>query len=49
LRKRLGLKDKEEVSKALKDSFAYCAEALKGMDDQKSGGDQQRAVSVIEC
>jgi hypothetical protein len=29
------LKDKAEVAKALKDSFAYCAEALKATDDQK--------------
>ena len=29
------LKDKAEVSKALKDSFAYCAAALAGIDDQK--------------
>ena len=30
------LKGKEEVSKALKDSFAYCAEALQNFDDQKA-------------
>lgn len=29
------LKDKAEVSKALKDSFAYCASALEGLTDQK--------------
>jgi hypothetical protein len=29
------LKGKAEVSKALKDSFAYCAAALESMDDQK--------------
>jgi hypothetical protein len=29
------LKDKAAVSKALKDSFAYCAAALEGIDDQK--------------
>jgi len=29
-------KDKAEVSKALKDSFAYCADALQSMDDQKA-------------
>jgi len=29
------LKDKAEVSKALKDSFAYCASALESIDDQK--------------
>jgi hypothetical protein len=35
-KKAAALKDKEEVSKALKDSFAYCADALKGMNDQKA-------------
>ena len=29
------LKDKPEISKALKDSFAYCAAALETLDDQK--------------
>src|SRR5437762_561823 len=29
------LKEKAEVAKALKDSFAYCAEALEKIDDQK--------------
>ncbi len=29
------LKDKAAVSKALKDSFAYCAAAFEGIDDQK--------------
>jgi hypothetical protein len=31
------LKEKAEVSKALKDSFAYCADALQNMTDQKAG------------
>jgi hypothetical protein len=31
----LNLKEKAEVSKALKDSFAYCAAALENIDDQK--------------
>jgi uncharacterized damage-inducible protein DinB len=30
------LKEKAEVSKALKDSFAYCAEALQSTTDQKA-------------
>ena len=30
------LKEKAEVGKALKDSFAYCAEALQNMTDQKA-------------
>ncbi len=29
------LKDKADISKALKDSFGYCATALEGVDDQK--------------
>jgi hypothetical protein len=29
------LKEKAEVTKALKESFAYCADALKKVDDQK--------------
>src|SRR5947209_4169656 len=33
-RQAASLKQKAEVSKALKDSFAYCAEALQTMDDQ---------------
>ncbi len=36
-RQAASLKEKAEVSKALKDSFAYCAEALKAMDDRKAG------------
>jgi uncharacterized damage-inducible protein DinB len=30
------LKEKDEVRMALKDSFAYCADALEKMDDQKA-------------
>src|SRR5438045_8533217 len=30
------LKQKAEVAKALKESFEYCAEALKNVDDQKA-------------
>src|SRR5438874_677933 len=30
------LKEKDEVSKALKDSLAYCAAAFEKMDDQKA-------------
>ncbi|MBI3667232.1 MAG: DinB family protein [Acidobacteria bacterium] len=30
------LKTKTEISQALKESFAYCAEVLKGMNDQKA-------------
>jgi len=35
-RQAAGLTDKAEVNRALKDSFAYCEEALKAMDDQKA-------------
>ena len=35
-RQAAGLKEKAEVSKALKDSFAYCVDALQAMDDQKA-------------
>jgi hypothetical protein len=34
-KKAATLKEKQEVGKAMKDSFAYCAEARKGMDDQR--------------
>lgn len=35
-RQAASLKEKAEVSKALKDSFAYCAAALETLDDQKA-------------
>jgi DinB family protein len=35
-RRAASLKEKAEVSKELKASFAYCAEALQSMDDQKA-------------
>src|SRR5262245_56687732 len=35
-RQAAGLKDKAEVSKALTDSFTYCADALAKMDDSKA-------------
>jgi uncharacterized damage-inducible protein DinB len=35
-RQAASLKEKAEVSKALKESFAYCADALQAMDDQKA-------------
>jgi len=34
-KKVAGLKEKAEVSQALKDSFAYCAAALEAVDEQK--------------
>jgi hypothetical protein len=41
------LKDKAEVSKALKDSFAYCAAAMEGMDDQKVVSTPQIATAFL--
>jgi hypothetical protein len=41
------LKEKAEVSKALKDSFAYCTDALKGMDDQKAGSSDKVSYAFL--
>jgi len=41
------LKNKDEVSKALKDSFAYCAAALDTMDDQKVLASPQIATAFL--
>lgn len=41
------LKDKSEVSKALKDSFVYCAAALAAEDDQKVIASQQTANAFL--
>jgi len=41
------LKDKAEVSKALKDSFAYCAAALDGITDQKVSSSPQMAIAFL--
>jgi len=42
-----GLKDKAEVSQALKDSFAYCAAALEGIDDQKVLASPQTTYALL--
>jgi uncharacterized damage-inducible protein DinB len=42
-----GLKDKAEVSQALKDSFAYCAAALEGIDDQKVLASPQMTYALL--
>jgi hypothetical protein len=42
-----GLKDKADVSQALKDSFAYCASALEGIDDQKVLASPQLTYSLL--
>jgi len=41
------LKDKAEVSQALKDSFAYCAAALEGTDDQKVLASPQTTYALL--
>jgi uncharacterized damage-inducible protein DinB len=41
------LKTKDEVSKALKDSFAYCAAALDGMTDEKVSSSPQMSVAFL--
>jgi hypothetical protein len=46
-RQAAGLKEKAEVSKALKDSFAYCADALQSMDDQKATSSPQMSVAFL--
>jgi hypothetical protein len=42
------LTDKAAVSQALKDSFAYCAEALKGLDDQKVLATPQMTNALLQ-
>src|ERR1039457_4709560 len=46
-KKVAGLKDKAEVSQALKDSFTYCAAALEGIDDQKVLASPQMTYSLL--
>src|SRR5579883_882620 len=46
-KKLAGLKDKAEVSKALKDSFSYCAAALENMNDQKAISSQQISTAFL--
>ncbi len=46
-KKAPGLKDKAEVSQALKDSFGYCAAALDGIDDQKVLASPQMTYSLL--
>lgn len=41
------LKDKDAVSKALKDSFAYCAAAIEAADDQKILASPQTTYSFL--
>jgi hypothetical protein len=46
-KKVAGLKDKAEVSQALKDSFAYCAAALDAVDDQKVLASKQMTYALL--
>lgn len=46
-KKVAGLKDKAEVSQALKDSLGYCAAALDGIDDQKVLASPQLTYSLL--
>ena len=46
-KKVAGLKDKAEVSQALKESFAYCASALEGIDDQKVLASPQMTYALL--
>ena len=41
------LREKAEVSKALKDSFAYCADALANMTDQKATSSAKVSVAFL--
>lgn len=46
-RQAAGLKGRADVSKALKDSFAYCSEALRAMDDQKAIASDQASYAFL--
>lgn len=41
------LKTKAEIVRALKDSYQYCADAVKGMDDQKALAQVRPIMSLI--
>jgi len=45
--KLAALTQKDEVSKALKDSFAYCASALESMNDQKVLSSPQMSIAFL--
>ena len=46
-RQAASLKQKGDVSKALKDSFAYCADALQAMNDQKATSSDQVSYAFL--
>ena len=41
------MKEKADVSKALKDSLAYCAAAFEKMDDQKATSSPQMSYAFL--
>lgn len=43
----LGLTEKDDVTKALKASFVYCAEALKNLDDAKAVSSPQMSNALL--
>jgi hypothetical protein len=47
VKKVANLKDKAEVSQALKDSLAYCAAAIEGVDEQKVLASPQLTYSLL--
>ena len=46
-KKAATLKDKTEVAHALKDSFAYCEDAFKSMNDQKAGSSDKVSYAFL--
>ena len=46
-RQAASLKEKPDVAKALKDSFAYCAEALKSTDDAKAVSSERLSYAFL--
>lgn len=46
-KKVASLKEKADVSQALKDSFAYCAAAIEGIDDQKVLASPQMTYALL--
>ena len=46
-KKVAGLKDKAQIAQALKDSLAYCAAAIDGIDDQKVLASPQMTYSLL--
>ena len=47
MQKSASLTEKTDVTQALKDSFSYCADALKNMDDQKAVASPEAANAFL--